>query len=179
MAIGLLFFPANELSEYRISYWRIQETIGLSDIGNQGLNLSDYQISDSEKTIGCPPSVSVWICYTIVSIWNQTIIHGQAMTLVITQPLLQRCFSLSPIEPVILNESILPDSGHWFIWNVWNVNCTYNWPTDSTVVFSSVSVWICYTIVSVWNQPPWPGDDTCNNPTSVAEMFFLVSIWTC
>ncbi len=36
MAIGLSFFS----------------TIGLSD---QGLNLSDYRISDSEKTSGCPP----------------------------------------------------------------------------------------------------------------------------
>ncbi len=50
-AFGLYCF-AIELSEYRISYWRIQETIRLSD---QGLNLSDYRISDSEKTIGCPP----------------------------------------------------------------------------------------------------------------------------
>jgi hypothetical protein len=32
MAIGLSFFSAIELSEYRISYWPTQETIGLSDI---------------------------------------------------------------------------------------------------------------------------------------------------
>jgi hypothetical protein len=35
MAIGLSFFSAIELSEYRISYWQIQETIGLSDIGSR------------------------------------------------------------------------------------------------------------------------------------------------
>ncbi len=29
--------------------------MGLLDIMDQGLNLSDYQILDSEKAIGCPP----------------------------------------------------------------------------------------------------------------------------
>jgi hypothetical protein len=43
MAIELYFFSAIELSEYRISYWRIQETIRLSDIGSrpQSIELSD------------------------------------------------------------------------------------------------------------------------------------------
>ncbi len=31
--IGLLIFSAIGLSEYRISDWRIQKTIGLSDVG--------------------------------------------------------------------------------------------------------------------------------------------------
>jgi hypothetical protein len=35
MAIGLYSFSAIELSEYRISNWRIHETIGLSDIGSR------------------------------------------------------------------------------------------------------------------------------------------------
>jgi hypothetical protein len=34
--------------------YRIGEFKKLSDIGS-GLNLLDYRISDSEKTIGCPP----------------------------------------------------------------------------------------------------------------------------
>ncbi len=41
------------LSEYRISDWRILETIGLS-ISDQTLNLSDYRLSDSQITVGCP-----------------------------------------------------------------------------------------------------------------------------
>jgi hypothetical protein len=43
MAIVMQFFSATELSEYRISYWRIQETIGLPDIGSrpQSIGLSD------------------------------------------------------------------------------------------------------------------------------------------
>ncbi len=38
-----IFFSVIELSEYRISYWRIHETIGLSDIGSrrQSIWLSD------------------------------------------------------------------------------------------------------------------------------------------
>ncbi len=50
-----------------ISYWRIQETIDYW-IWDQGLNLSDYRISDSEKTISCPPlecwsGISAYIVY--------------------------------------------------------------------------------------------------------------------
>ncbi len=43
MAIGLLFFAAIGLSEYRILDWRIQETIVLSYIGSrpQSIGLSD------------------------------------------------------------------------------------------------------------------------------------------
>ncbi len=48
------FFSAIELSEYRISYWRIQETIGLSDIGSrpQSIGLSDIGL---KKNVNCPP----------------------------------------------------------------------------------------------------------------------------
>jgi hypothetical protein len=35
MAIGLKFFSAFEQSDYQISYWQIQETIGLLDIGSR------------------------------------------------------------------------------------------------------------------------------------------------
>ncbi len=53
MAIGLLFFAAIGLLEYRILDGKFKK---LSDyrITDLGLNLSDYQISDSEKSIGCP-----------------------------------------------------------------------------------------------------------------------------
>jgi hypothetical protein len=46
MAIVLYFISAIELSEYRKSYWRIQETIGLSDIESrpQSIGLSDIGI---------------------------------------------------------------------------------------------------------------------------------------
>jgi hypothetical protein len=49
----IVFFSAIELSEYRISYWRIQETIGLSDIGSgpQSIGLSDIGL---RKTVGGP-----------------------------------------------------------------------------------------------------------------------------
>jgi hypothetical protein len=58
VAIGLLFFADIGLSEYRILDWRIQETIGLSDIGSrsQSIGLSDI---GSEKTIGCPPLIII------------------------------------------------------------------------------------------------------------------------
>ena len=57
MAIRLKIFSAIKLSEYRISYWRIQETIGLSDIGSrsQSIGLSDiglrknYRLLDSAR----------------------------------------------------------------------------------------------------------------------------------
>jgi len=49
MDIGLLFFPAIGLSEYRISDWRILETIADFRISDRGLNLSDCRISDSQK----------------------------------------------------------------------------------------------------------------------------------
>jgi hypothetical protein len=52
-------FSAIELSEYRISYWRIQETIGLSDIGSrpQSIRLSDigliknYRLPTSDNLV--------------------------------------------------------------------------------------------------------------------------------
>jgi hypothetical protein len=45
------------LSDYRNVEYRIGELKKPSDyrISDLGLNLSDYRISDSEKTIGCPP----------------------------------------------------------------------------------------------------------------------------
>jgi hypothetical protein len=58
MAIGLYFFL---LSEYRILYWRIQGTIGLSDIGSGpqsigpldiGLRRKNYRLSTSGVIIG-------------------------------------------------------------------------------------------------------------------------------
>jgi hypothetical protein len=53
MAIGLLFFSAIELSEYRISYWRIQETIGLSDIGSrpQSIGISDIGLRKNYRRL--------------------------------------------------------------------------------------------------------------------------------
>jgi hypothetical protein len=47
MDIGLLFFSAIGLSEYRLSDWRILETIGLSDIGSrpQSIELSDIGLT--------------------------------------------------------------------------------------------------------------------------------------
>ncbi len=50
---------------YRTMYWNIEFRIGefkkLSDyrISDQGLNLSDFQILDFEKTISCPPLLTV------------------------------------------------------------------------------------------------------------------------
>jgi hypothetical protein len=54
MAIILLFFL---LSDYRNIEYRIGEFKKLSNyrISDLGFNISDYRISDSEKTIGCPP----------------------------------------------------------------------------------------------------------------------------
>ncbi len=54
LAIELYFFLL--LNDWNIEY-RIGEFKKLSDyqISDQGLNLSDYRIS--EKTIGCPPRV--------------------------------------------------------------------------------------------------------------------------
>jgi hypothetical protein len=55
MAIGVKFISAIELSEYQISYWRIQETIGLMDIGSkpQSIGQSDigknYRLPTSAK----------------------------------------------------------------------------------------------------------------------------------
>jgi hypothetical protein len=43
-----------ELSEYRISYWRIQETLRLSDIGS-GPQSMGYRIWESEKTMVAHP----------------------------------------------------------------------------------------------------------------------------
>ncbi len=45
------------LSNYRTIEYRTGKFEKLSDYGisDQGHNLSDYQISDSQKTIGCPP----------------------------------------------------------------------------------------------------------------------------
>jgi hypothetical protein len=55
MDIGLLFFSAIGLSEYRISDWRILETIGLSDIGSrpQSIGLSNIGF---KKTYRLPTS---------------------------------------------------------------------------------------------------------------------------
>jgi hypothetical protein len=49
------------LSDYRNIEYQIGEFKKLSDNGifDLGLNLLDYQILDSEKTISCPPLVSV------------------------------------------------------------------------------------------------------------------------
>ncbi len=46
MAIGLPFFSAIELSEYRISYWPTQESIGLSDIASrpQSIGIPDIRL---------------------------------------------------------------------------------------------------------------------------------------
>ncbi len=54
IAIGLWFFFQ---SNYRNIKYRIGEFKKLSDcpISDQNLDLFDYRISDSEKTIGCPP----------------------------------------------------------------------------------------------------------------------------
>jgi hypothetical protein len=51
MAIGLLFFSAIGLSEYRISDWQFQETIGLSDIGSrpQSIGLSDIGLRKNHR----------------------------------------------------------------------------------------------------------------------------------
>ncbi len=63
MAIGLFFFLLS-------NYWNIQYRIGefkkLSEyqISDLGLNLSDYRISDSEKTIGCPPLFILYVRQT-------------------------------------------------------------------------------------------------------------------
>jgi hypothetical protein len=48
------------LSNYRNFEYRIGEFKKVSDyrISDQGLNLWDYWISDSKKTIGCPPLLS-------------------------------------------------------------------------------------------------------------------------
>jgi hypothetical protein len=57
--IGLWLSDSNFflLSNYRNIEYRIGELKKPSDyrISDQGLNLSDYRITDSEKTIGCPP----------------------------------------------------------------------------------------------------------------------------
>ncbi len=57
MAIGLLFFSAIKLSEHRMSYWPIQETIRLSDIGSspQSKGQSDIGL---RKNFGLPTSAS-------------------------------------------------------------------------------------------------------------------------
>jgi hypothetical protein len=51
MAIGLLFFATIGLSEYRISDWWIQETIGLSDIESrpQSIGLSDIGLRKNQQ----------------------------------------------------------------------------------------------------------------------------------
>jgi hypothetical protein len=59
MAIGLKFFSAIKLMEYQISYWRIQKTLGLSDIGTrpQCIRLSDiglrknYRLPTSDDNV--------------------------------------------------------------------------------------------------------------------------------
>ncbi len=43
----IVIFSPIELSEYRITYWQIQETVGLSDIRSRPQ--TNYRISDSEK----------------------------------------------------------------------------------------------------------------------------------
>jgi hypothetical protein len=58
-----VIFSAIKLSEYRISYWRTHETIGLSDIGSrpQSIGLSDigirknYRLATSKRSPGSPP----------------------------------------------------------------------------------------------------------------------------
>jgi hypothetical protein len=57
-AIGLLFFSAIGLLEYRISDWRILETIGLSDIvaRPKSVGLSDIGLT---QNIGCPPLINL------------------------------------------------------------------------------------------------------------------------
>ncbi len=49
--IGLSFLSAIEISEYRISYWRTQETIGLSDIGSRpkSIGLSDIGLRKIQR----------------------------------------------------------------------------------------------------------------------------------
>jgi hypothetical protein len=57
--IGLWLLDCNFflLSNYRNIEYRIGQLKKVSDyqISDQGLNLSDYWISDSENTSGCPP----------------------------------------------------------------------------------------------------------------------------
>jgi hypothetical protein len=50
-----VIFSAIGLSEYRILDWGNLEKLTDYRISDQGLNLTDYQISDLQKTIGCPP----------------------------------------------------------------------------------------------------------------------------
>jgi hypothetical protein len=39
--------------EYRVSDYKIQKSIGVS-ISNTGIEVSDYRMSNTEKSIGCP-----------------------------------------------------------------------------------------------------------------------------
>jgi hypothetical protein len=63
--------------EYRIGEFKKLLHYRISD---QGLNLSDYWLSDSEKTIGCPP---LHICYVIIGICAY---YVKVILIVITNP---------------------------------------------------------------------------------------------
>ncbi len=54
--VSACFFSAIGLSEYRIGEFKKLFDYQISDLG---LKLYDYLISDSEKTIGCPPLVNI------------------------------------------------------------------------------------------------------------------------
>ncbi len=65
MAIKLLFLFCYKNIEYRIGEFKKLSDNRISDLG---LNLPDYQILDSEKTIGCSPLVCTLVLFSLATL---------------------------------------------------------------------------------------------------------------
>ncbi len=97
MAIEL-YFSAIELSEYRISYWRIQETIRLSDIRSRPQSIG---ISDIGKNYRLPTSAvkserqQIKLRGNSTKIYAKLSINAEKRKIVFLMGLYREIFSLS------------------------------------------------------------------------------------